>query len=96
MEAHEPEMRVIGLIGGMSWESTAEYYRMINEEHERIVSAIEKRDDAAARTHMRAHLIAAIERLRKLADTLPDGHGHDAYEASPDLMQHIARGVTND
>lgn len=24
-------MRVIGLIGGMSWESTAEYYRIINE-----------------------------------------------------------------
>ncbi len=25
-------MKVIGLIGGMSWESTAEYYRIINEE----------------------------------------------------------------
>ena len=25
-------MRVIGLIGGMSWESTAEYYRILNEE----------------------------------------------------------------
>ena len=25
-------MRVIGLLGGMSWESTAEYYRLINEE----------------------------------------------------------------
>lgn len=24
-------MKVIGLIGGMSWESTAEYYRLINE-----------------------------------------------------------------
>jgi aspartate racemase len=24
-------MRVIGLLGGMSWESTAEYYRLINE-----------------------------------------------------------------
>lgn len=24
-------MRVIGLIGGMSWESTAEYYRLLNE-----------------------------------------------------------------
>jgi len=24
-------MRIIGLIGGMSWESSAEYYRMINE-----------------------------------------------------------------
>ena len=24
-------MKVIGLIGGMSWESTVEYYRVINE-----------------------------------------------------------------
>jgi aspartate racemase len=26
-----PEQRVIGLIGGMSWESSAEYYRVINQ-----------------------------------------------------------------
>jgi len=25
-------MRLVGLIGGMSWESTAEYYRIMNEE----------------------------------------------------------------
>jgi aspartate racemase len=25
-------MKVIGLIGGMSWEPTAHYYRVINEE----------------------------------------------------------------
>ncbi|MEM5819186.1 MAG: aspartate racemase, partial [Desulfitobacterium hafniense] len=25
-------MKTIGLIGGMSWESSAEYYRLINEE----------------------------------------------------------------
>ena len=24
-------MKIIGLLGGMSWESTAEYYRLINE-----------------------------------------------------------------
>lgn len=28
-------MRVLGLLGGMSWESTAEYYRLINEETRR-------------------------------------------------------------
>ncbi|GAB2952339.1 aspartate/glutamate racemase family protein [Nonomuraea fastidiosa] len=28
-------MRTIGLIGGMSWESSAEYYRMLNEETRR-------------------------------------------------------------
>jgi len=25
-------MRTIGLIGGMSWESSAEYYRIINQQ----------------------------------------------------------------
>ena len=25
-------MRTIGMIGGMSWESTAEYYRLINRD----------------------------------------------------------------
>jgi aspartate racemase len=25
-------MKVVGLIGGMSWESSVEYYRIINEE----------------------------------------------------------------
>ncbi|MGV2806717.1 aspartate racemase, partial [Clostridium perfringens] len=25
-------MKTIGLIGGMSWESSIEYYRMINEQ----------------------------------------------------------------
>ena len=25
-------MKVIGLIGGVSWESSAEYYRLINQE----------------------------------------------------------------
>lgn len=31
----EPAQQTIGLIGGMSWESTAEYYRIINEETKR-------------------------------------------------------------
>ena len=29
-------MQTIGLLGGMSWESTAQYYRLINEETKRI------------------------------------------------------------
>ena len=31
MSADPADMRVLGLIGGMSWESTAEYYRLINK-----------------------------------------------------------------
>ncbi len=30
--ARQPRPRVIGMLGGMSWESTAEYYRLANEE----------------------------------------------------------------
>src|SRR5580698_11041096 len=26
-----PRMRVIGMLGGMSWESSAQYYRLVNE-----------------------------------------------------------------
>lgn len=28
---HPPHMKTIGLLGGMSWESTIEYYRLLNE-----------------------------------------------------------------
>jgi aspartate racemase len=28
----EDNVKTIGLIGGLSWESTAEYYRLINQE----------------------------------------------------------------
>lgn len=36
MSSYEPAgTRTIGLIGGMSWESTAEYYRIINQEMKR-------------------------------------------------------------
>src|SRR5271165_3540984 len=30
-------MKTIGLIGGMSWESSAEYYRLINQETKRLL-----------------------------------------------------------
>src|SRR3989344_3533652 len=33
-------MKTIGLIGGMSWESTAEYYRIINEEVRKRVGGL--------------------------------------------------------
>ncbi|SDN05438.1 aspartate racemase [Fictibacillus solisalsi] len=33
-------MKVIGLIGGMSWESSAEYYRMVNEEIKRRLGGL--------------------------------------------------------
>jgi aspartate racemase len=32
--------RVIGLIGGMSWESSAEYYRIINREVQNRIGGV--------------------------------------------------------
>jgi DNA-binding FadR family transcriptional regulator len=72
------------------------YYGMIHDEHERIVAAIEKRDDAAARTHMRAHIAAAIERLKKLAASLPENRADKAYETSPDILASLMRSISED
>ena len=33
-------MKTIGLIGGMSWESTAHYYRVLNEETARRLGGL--------------------------------------------------------
>lgn len=33
-------MKTIGLIGGMSWESTVEYYRLINEHVKRSLGGL--------------------------------------------------------
>ena len=33
-------MKTIGLLGGMSWESTELYYRLINEETKRILGGL--------------------------------------------------------
>jgi aspartate racemase len=37
-------MRIIGLIGGMSWESSAEYYRIINQEVKRRLGGLHSAD----------------------------------------------------
>ena len=34
------KMKVIGLIGGMSWESSVEYYRIINQEVKRRLGGL--------------------------------------------------------
>lgn len=60
-----------------------DYFDRIHGEHEAIVLAIEARDEAAARTAMRAHLTNSLERLRALARVAgqPDG----AARIQPDL-----------
>lgn len=72
------------------------YYGMIHEEHDRIVTAIEQQDEVAARTHMRAHIAAAIARLEKLAKSLPADQAREAYEDSADLMASFMRSLADD
>ncbi|MEZ5924206.1 MAG: FadR/GntR family transcriptional regulator [Hyphomicrobiaceae bacterium] len=72
------------------------YYRMIHAEHAAIVTAIENKDEAAARAHMRAHISAAIDRLRKLAATLPKTEAKEAYETDLDVVSSLVRDLSDD
>ncbi len=53
------QQALIGLIGGMSWESSAQYYRLINEAVRERVGGV-----ASARTLMWSFDFAEIERLQ--------------------------------
>jgi GntR family transcriptional regulator, transcriptional repressor for pyruvate dehydrogenase complex len=72
------------------------YYRLIHAEHERIVAAIERQDAEAARKHMRAHIAAAIERVRKLAEAFPDVDLRKGHELGPDILRSLVRTVSGD
>lgn len=56
-------MQTIGLIGGMSWESSAEYYRIINEDVRHRLGATH-----SARSLMWSMDFAEIERLQHAGD----------------------------
>jgi aspartate racemase len=56
-------VKTIGLIGGMSWESSAEYYRIINEEVRRRLGGTH-----SARSLMWSVDFAEIERLQHAGD----------------------------
>jgi aspartate racemase len=66
---------VIGLIGGMSWESSAEYYRIINREVRKRLGGVH-----SARTLMFSVDFAEIEQLR---------HGGD-WDKLTEMMQDAA------
>lgn len=57
------EQAVIGLIGGLSWESSAEYYRIINREVRRRLGGVH-----SARTLMWSVDFGEIERLQHAGD----------------------------
>jgi aspartate racemase len=60
---HWSMMRTIGLIGGMSWESSAEYYRLLNEETRRRLGG-----HHCARSLLLTVDFAEIEALQRVGD----------------------------
>lgn len=54
---------------GQSVERVSSYMKMIDEEHQRIVTAISRGDEDAAREAMRVHLRGSQERYRALLQT---------------------------
>ena len=57
-----PAMRRIGLLGGMSWESTALYYRLLNEEVRDRLGEVDGRE----------HQPCRVEAAEPVADLLVD------------------------
>ncbi|MBN2258794.1 MAG: aspartate/glutamate racemase family protein [Anaerolineaceae bacterium] len=73
-------MKTIGLIGGMSWESTQEYYRIINEETKRILGGFH-----SAKCVLYSVDFAEIEKLQH----------EDRWEELTGIMIHAAQSLEN-
>lgn len=74
-------MKTIGLIGGMSWESSAEYYRIINEEIRKRLGGLH-----SARSVMASVDFAEIESLQH------EGRWDEAGKILTKLAQDVERG----
>src|SRR5258708_24968178 len=74
-------MKTIGLIGGMSWESWAKYYRMINEAARRRLGGFH-----SARCLMFSVDFAEIEELQRA------GRWEDAGDRLADAARRLERG----
>jgi aspartate racemase len=74
----QPLMRTIGLLGGMSWESSAQYYRLINQETQRRLGGTH-----SARSVMVSVDFAEIEALQHAGewDALTDAMIDAALQA---------------
>jgi aspartate racemase len=87
-------MKMIGLIGGMSWESSAEYYRIINEGvRDRLGPT------ASARCLLWSFDFAEIEAMQHMGDLAGSHHTHDRCRTTSrggrcgraaDLHEHYA------
>jgi aspartate racemase len=93
---------VIGLIGGMSWESSAEYYRIINREMQKRLGGVH-----SARTLMWSVDFGEIERLQhdgewgRLAEAMQDGAlrlergGADFIVLCTNTMHRLADAISS-
>jgi aspartate racemase len=79
-------MRAIGLIGGMSWESSAEYYRLLNEEARRRLGG-----HHCARSLLLTMDFAEIEAMQRAGDW--ETAGRRLTEAARTLEQAGAQMV---
>lgn len=95
-------MKTIGLLGGMSWESTVEYYRVMNEEVKRRVGGLHSAqilmysvDFDSIRQHMLVDdWIGAGNRLVEAARTLERG-GADMIVIGTNTMHMVAPQVAD-
>lgn len=93
-------MRTIGLIGGMSWYSTLEYYRVINTEvqrrrggHASASVALQSLDFAAVRRCQQTEDWAAAGRLLGDAGRRCEAAGADVVLICTNLMHKVADAV---
>lgn len=77
-------MKTIGLIGGMSWESSAEYYRIINQEMNRRLGGVH-----SAQCLMWSVDFDEIKRLQH------EGDWNQLGEAMKDAVLRLERGGAN-
>lgn len=79
-------MKIIGLLGGMSWESSLEYYRIINQEVKRRLGGLH-----SAECLMWSFDFAAIEALQMAGDW--DGAARKMVDAAQALERGGAQGI---
>jgi len=75
-------MKVIGLIGGMSWESTAEYYRIINQ-------AVKER---LGGFHSARILLYSVD-FHQVEALQQEGRWQEATEILLDAAKRVQRGA---
>jgi aspartate racemase len=74
-------MKTIGMIGGMSWESSIEYYRIVNEEIKKALGELH-----SAKSVMYSVDFAEIEMMQR------EGHWAEATQAMIDAACHVEAG----